>query len=175
MVMTYRRATISQVQQKRGYYVGAAASGERIILVRSGRDVAALVSGRDLNRLYSTKASAGNPIGVSLTLFRAELSRFADTAARGQRYAIRANHVDHIDEAALVSLEDLDRLRRMGSGQDIESKAVDDRQERFRRALEEAGIEVSWPSGEPVSFRIEPLEYDPHGEWISDQIVRERG
>ncbi len=174
LVMKYSRATISQVQQKRGYYIGAAASGERIVLVRSGQDVAALVSRRDLNQLRSASAPADEPIGVSLTLFRAELSRFADKAARGQRYAITADHVGHTDEAALVSLDDLDRLRQMDSGQRNEPVPVDERDERFRRALQEAGVEVTWPTGEPVRDRIS-IDYDPHGEYLSEQIVRERG
>ena len=43
----------------------------------------------------------------------------------------------------------------------------------FKQALKDAGIEVTWPSAEVAGLRADPIEYDPHGEWISEQIIRE--
>jgi prevent-host-death family protein len=174
--VNYTQVSMSELQKRRGHYVRAAASGERFVIVRSGDEVAALVSEEDLNRLRRSGRGARAPIPVTLTLFRAELPRLAEAAAaRGHRYAVTASYGDHDERAALVSLEDLERLAQPDSNDGSETKVTSSIDERYRRALKEAGIEVSWPSDEPRDFRVEPIEYDPHGEWLSEQIVRERG
>ena len=59
------------------------------------------------------------------------------------------------------------------SQEEQERQHCAERDERFRRAFEEAGVEVSWPSGEPIRDRP-LLKYDPGDELISEQIIRER-
>jgi hypothetical protein len=47
------------------------------------------------------------------------------------------------------------------------------RDSKLKRAYEEAGLQVTWPTGKPRK-RSAPLPYDPGDELISEQIVRER-
>ena len=69
------------------------------------------------------------------------------------------------------------KLRRsiasLDAAEEAQRAIVAERDERFRRALGEAGIEVSWPTGEPVRDRV-LLKYDPGDELSSEQIIRER-
>lgn len=65
--------------------------------------------------------------------------------------------------AALVGVEDLERL---GSSQESQ-------EERYRRALEEAGIKVSYPTGERVPKKRRRL-IKVKGRPVSEQIIADR-
>ena len=78
---------------------------------------------------------------------------------RGERVVIE-RHGKPV--AALVGIEDLARLEET-SGSD---------EERYRRALEEAGIEVSYPTGERVSRERRRIKVK--GIPLSEQIIRDR-
>lgn len=65
--------------------------------------------------------------------------------------------------AALVGVEDLERLGSSPEGPE----------ERYRRALKEAGIKVSYPTGERVPREMRRL-IEVKGRPVSEQIVDER-
>jgi len=53
--------------------------------------------------------------------------------------------------------------------------AAAERDEKFRQALEELGVEVAWPSGDPVSDAERVLIQLKSGEQpLSEQIIAER-
>lgn len=78
---------------------------------------------------------------------------------RGERVVIE-RHGKPV--AALVGMEDLERL---------EETAVDD-EERYRRALQEAGIQVSYPAGERTSRERRRIKVK--GVPLSEQIIHDR-
>jgi prevent-host-death family protein len=78
---------------------------------------------------------------------------------RGERIVIE-RHGKPV--AALVGVEDLARLE----------SAPEDAEERYRRALKEAGIEVTYPTGERVPRKRRLIEVK--GKPISEQIIADR-
>ena len=74
--------------------------------------------------------------------------------------------------AALVSVEDLSRLEALDTAApDEESEEA--REARFRQLMEEAGLVIRWPSGEPVPLsERNPIEIE--GPPLSEQIIAER-
>jgi prevent-host-death family protein len=99
---------------------------------------------------------------------RSHLTEFLRrTTSQGERFVVELRGQP---AAALVSIEDLQRLEGWDAGaQDSAAAGV----AHFRRALQEAGVTVHWPSGEPVS----PTERTPiqiAGPPLSEQIIADR-
>ena|SRR5437667_7596298 len=158
---------------RRGLFVASVQTGKRYVIQRYRVDVAALVSLEDLRRLLDGLSDETEEVNV--TTARADFARLVDTTAKGKRYVIAAHYRDQTYSAALVGLGDLERLENPGLSPGRKSNETAKREERFKQALKDAGIEVTWPSAEVAGLRADPIEYDPHGEWISEQIIRERG
>jgi prevent-host-death family protein len=99
---------------------------------------------------------------------KTHLSDYLNRATcRGERFLVERHGKS---AAALVSVEDLRRLEAWDAGARDTDLA---RQAAFRRALEEAGVVVQWPSGPPVSpDERAPLEVP--GPPISEQIIADR-
>ena len=57
-----------------------------------------------------------------------------------------------VDRAAVIGLTDLELLESPTSEALSENENAE-KEEQFKRALKEAGIEVAWPSGEPITDR----------------------
>jgi|SRR6266542_4145895 len=100
----------------------------------------------------------------------ARLAEYLDRAAlKGERIVVER---DGTPVAALVSMADLMRLEQLeqaapGGGGDAA------RQQRYRRAMEEAGLVVQWPTGAPVPLSERRL-IEVAGPPISEQIIADR-
>jgi prevent-host-death family protein len=99
---------------------------------------------------------------------RSHLTEFLKrTTSQGERFVVELRGQP---AAALVSLEDLQRLEGLDAGAG-EISAAETAQ--FHRALKEFGVTIHWPSGEPVS----PAERTPiqvAGPPLSEQIIADR-
>src|SRR4051812_29329849 len=105
---------------------------------------------------------------------KAHLSEYLHAASRGERIVVeqRGKPV-----AALVSIEDLRRLEQLDphpveqvlpAGHGEAAKEA-----QYRRAMEEAGLIVQYPSGEPVPREAyQPIEIE--GPPLSEQIIADR-
>lgn len=81
---------------------------------------------------------------------------------RGERIVIE-RHGKPV--AALVSTEDLERL-------ESSPEAPESAEERYRRGLKEAGIEITYPTGERIPRKRRRIKVE--GIPLSEQIVRDR-
>lgn len=176
-MVTKEHVDISKVQRQLDRYVARAHAGQRFVIRRYGRELAALVSYKDLCRVSNSRATEAKGgdhprENVRISLMRTDFGRYVCEAADGKRYWITSAR--NLSWAGLVGMIDLYLLE---AGDPLEEERIRaeaaERDERFRRALEKAGIEVSWPTGEPVRDRV-LLKYDPGDELISEQIIRER-
>src|SRR3954464_8472389 len=89
------------------------------------------------------------------------------TTSRGERFVVELR--GH-PAAALVSIEDLQRLEGWDAGAGETTAAGT---AHFRRALQESGVTVQWPSGRPVT----PAERTPSeiaDPPLSEQIIADR-
>lgn len=98
---------------------------------------------------------------------KTRLSEYLNQVAYAGERVIVERHGKPV--AALVSLADLQRLEALE--QDGDDDAV--KEERLRRALAEAGLVVSWPTGSPASLKDRPL-IKIKGKPLSQQIIEER-
>jgi prevent-host-death family protein len=105
---------------------------------------------------------------ISTQEIKSHLAEYLKRAARGETRIVVERAGEPV--AALVSLEDLQRLEAWDAGAgDLDPG----RPAAFRRALAEAGAEVQWPSGPPVSPE-ERAPLDIVGPTISEQIIADR-
>ena len=101
---------------------------------------------------------------------KTRLSEYLNRAAyRGERILVE-RHGKPV--AALVSVED---LRRLEEPQGTAVREADEgaRQAAFRRAMEDAGAILEWPSGDPVP-RDEYAPIAVEGRPLSEQIITDR-
>lgn len=101
---------------------------------------------------------------------KTHLSDYVNRVAYGGERIVLERHGKPI--AALVGLEDLRRIESLAA----EAAEADDlaaREARFRQALGQAGIEVSWPAGPPMTAPERALVRIA-GLPISEHIVAER-
>lgn len=167
--------TVTQARKGFPVYLGMAGTGERVIIVyerptrsRAARahgihtPYAAIIGLKDLDVLQATEE-------LEALCAEAEQDKDLRDALEGEGLPI---------EALRVAFQELrsrwadDRWH--GNLEGLRQRAIQKAKDaKLRRAFEEAGVEVSWPTGKRVK-RPKPLSYDPGGELISEQIIRER-
>lgn len=167
-----QNVNISDVVKDRGKFVARAHRGTRYVILRYRLPLAALISRTDLKRLNGMRSPKVAPKEFTLSAFRAQLPDLAVAAAGGYQYTV-TNGVTG-ERAALVGVEDLKRLESVDREEKSEQDAAE-RDDTFRRALDEAGLIVSWPSGEPMSMqeRLDNL-IEVSGQPPSEQAIADR-
>src|SRR5438093_975526 len=138
---------ISKLQKQLDKYVDAAGADQRRFEIhRYGSPVAALVSGWDLDRLARWGKNKGQGLNapgewVGISVARASFSTYVDRAAAGKRYLIRNSRPQSRANAGLIGTADLRVLEALDdpAGQEKKRRATADRDEKLRRAFEQAG------------------------------------
>jgi prevent-host-death family protein len=101
---------------------------------------------------------------------KTHLSEYLNRVAYGGERIVVERHGKPV--AALVSVEDLQKLENMNQPSG-DSAPEQEREARFRRIAQEAGLIIHWPSGRPIPPSERKLIH-VEGEPISEQIIRER-
>ena len=92
-------------------------------------------------------------------------------AGSGERFIVER---DGQPAAALVSIDDLRRLEALAAAVPWKADAVEDpREAAYRRALEEEGLVISWPTGQPVPIE-ERVVVEIEGPPLSEDIIADR-
>jgi hypothetical protein len=174
---------ISKLQKQLDKYVEAAgADHRRFVIHRHGSPVAALVSGWDLERLANWGGNKGEDRGapgewVNISVIRTSFSTYVGHAEAGSRYLIRNSRPQSTANAGLIGTADLRVLEELDdpAGQEKKRRAAADRDEKLRGAFEQAGVVVSWPTGEPIPQTDRALiQLRPGEQPLSEQIIAER-
>ncbi len=110
------------------------------------------------------------PVRVGTHEAKTHLSEYLNRVAYAGERVVVERHGKPL--AALVSVEDLDRLEALDTGV-TEASSEAERQAVFRRRLAEKGVVVHWPEGPPVPpGERKPLRIE--GQPVSEQIIAER-
>lgn len=95
---------------------------------------------------------------------KTHLSEYINRVRYGGERVVIERHGKPV--AALVSVEDLERLEKEGSEKSAE--------ERYREALAGAGLVVSWPDSSKRVSRKRRRLLEVEGEPLSEQIIEDR-
>jgi len=97
---------------------------------------------------------------------KTHLSEYINRVRYGGERVVIERHGKPV--AALVSVEDLERLEKEGPGPDKSAEEL------YREALAEAGLVISWSKPGRKIPREERRLIKVEGEPVSEQIIRER-